>query len=150
MHATPSTIAFTRDGVGNENPNAQSVRVTGAPRGWSVQKSAAWLNVSPISGPDNSGFEVSAQVAELPVGLHKDVITVKGPDGSVTIPVGISISGAKAKAAEVLNSVRQQEHTALHSHLHSHHAAAAAPVAGKPVPRKNLTKQEEAWLKRNS
>ena len=95
FQATPSSVSFTV-GAGATAPAAQSVAITSNPSGASLTASvtngSAWLSASLSAGATPATLTITANPANLAPGVYSDSITLSGAGGSITVPVGFTIT----------------------------------------------------------
>jgi hypothetical protein len=94
MRVSPTSLRFDV-GIGDGNPNSESVIVSGLPVGkkFTAKAGQKWLSVTPAEGTDGTGFTAQVQTLDLKVGKYKDVITVEAPDeAAISIPVSLEIT----------------------------------------------------------
>ena len=99
MTVSPVSLSFTAT-QGVANPASQSMTVSSNGT-WTVNKSATWLTLSPISGSSNGTITASVNTATATLGANNDTITVTGGGVTRTVPVAL-ILNASATSSRTL------------------------------------------------
>ena len=99
-NVTPPGLALDKNSLkfaavpGGSNPPSQSIAISNSGSGtmnWTVNNSASWLSVSPLSGSNAGTLTVSANINGLAQGTYNTNITVTAP-GATGSPQSVAVT----------------------------------------------------------
>ena len=105
LSASPTQLQFTSSPTGGDPP-AQSISVSSnLTASVGAASTPGWLMVTPVSANTPATFSVSVVTAGLAAGIYNGTVTVSSPGAgqTITIPVTLTVGGAKPAIREVSN-----------------------------------------------